>query len=374
MKLFLFFFVCCTFESDVHTLQEGPIAKNFGMKWKRAFHETPYGQIHYKFGGDFGCADSPAACYTFLLFHGNPRSSDEFTELIQELTNRFADLAGPEFSFIAMDMLGEGHSDDPVMDTSSNYVSMEQYTEYMLEIASEVFETGGSCTAETNRNLSKSRYIVPLGSLTGTAIAVELSYQLRLQNGTHLLCKVGSCRVLTTILHDPMYYFSEEIVANVRSYASEQQKWQPKEDGQHLVDIWNDLNYQPYKNLSLQDRKSLDRFRAAKTQWQVILSYADYSSQVFLSRLESLSKPSLSDSDEDDDDDGSIVPLIVVYGGEFLNDPMMDKYFQVQKMRDIIANATEGGSYETVVSGGNQALLSQNVTVIADIIMEQLKT
>ena len=346
------------------------------MKSKRAFHDTPYGQIHYKYGGDFDSSGDHLTMYTFLLFHGNPRSTDEFKELIHELANRFSALKNKnaKFSYIAMDLLGEGHSDDPMIyniNPSNGYVSMEQYAEYMIEIASKVFEIEDAKTAIGNSNANLvTRYIVPLGSLTGSAIATELSYQLALKDGLSTLCKMGNCKVLTTILHDPMYYFTDQIVTNVHSYANMQRAWQPKTDGQHLTEIWNDLNYQPYKDLALQDRKSLDRYRAASTQWQVILSYADYSSKSLLGRLTALSKLNLSCSDLSSS--SSVFPLLIIYGGEFLNDATIEKLFEVKEMRGIIADATKGGMLEKVVDGGNQALLSQNVTVVADMIMEQL--
>lgn len=107
---------------------------------KRAFYDTPYGQIHYKYGGDFDSRPGDGMYYTFLLLHGNPRSCDEFIELVDELTYRFSSLNSVKFSYIAMDLLGEGHSDDPMVSGSSGYVSMEQYTGFMIEIASKVFE------------------------------------------------------------------------------------------------------------------------------------------------------------------------------------------------------------------------------------------
>lgn len=292
--------------------------------------------------------------------------------MVHELTNRFFNLS-VKFSYIAMDLLGEGHSDDPMVSNSnpnSGYVSMEQYAGFMIEIASKVFKM-----AEDFPSGNSTRYIVPLGSLTGSAIATELSYQLTLRSDITSLCKMGHCKVLTTILHDPMYYFSDQIVANVHSYANQERNWQPQEDGQHLVEIWNDPNYQPYKDLALQDRKSLDRFRAATTQWQVILSYADYSSKSLIGRLTALSKLNMSRSmvsPNSVNSGPSVPPLIIFYGGEFLNDTMMEKFFEVKKMRSMIADATKGGVYERVIDGGNQALLSQNVTTIADTIIEQI--
>lgn len=328
------------------------------VRTRRAFFDTPYGQIHYKYGGDFACTVDPGTCYTFLFFHGNPRSLDEFKELVDELAIRFGELenGSSKFFFIAVDLLGEGHSDDPNIDPNKGYVSMKEYAEFMIEITDKVLSTLPSSNV--------TKYIIPLGSLTGSAIATELSYQLAIKNRSLSLCKTGTCEVPTTILHDPMYYFSDQIVANVHSYANLQRNWKPDPDGQHLMEIWNDLNYQPYKDLNLQDRKSLDRFRAASTQWQVIMSYTDYSSEILLGRLTALSKlRSLG-----------VEPLTIIYGGEFLNDPMMEKVFQMQEMKSRIMAATQGGVYDTVIDGGNQALLSQNVTIVADIIMKQVKS
>lgn len=91
-------------------------------------------------------------------------------------------------------------------------MSMQQYAGFMIQIVGKVFEVTEDITSGNG-----TRYIVPFGSLTGSAIATEISYQLVLQ--IKALCKDGNCKVLTTILHDPMYYFSDEIVANVHSYA-----------------------------------------------------------------------------------------------------------------------------------------------------------
>ncbi len=359
----------------------GDQVQSAGVKSRRAFYDTPFGQIHYKYGGDFSAGTNSPVCCTFLLIHGNPRSSDEFRELISELANRFATNPKLSFSFVAMDLFGEGHSDDPVGNANDSYVTMEQYADYMLEITGKVlgemkWGEDSSVMSGTHdvrhEDSDVTRYIIPIGSLTGTAIATELSYRLKYGLNKTLV----NCEVLTTILHDPMYYFSASIVASVHYYADLQRKWQPQENGQHLLDIWNDPNFQPYENIGLQDRKSLDRFRAATTQWQVILSYADYSSQLLMSHLTALSKSSSQDEPSlEYNINVSTPPLLILYGGEFLNDPMTNKIFEVQKMKGLIWNAVQGGCYEHVIEGGNQALLSQNVTIVADIIMmEVIKT
>ncbi len=269
----LVFFILFLGECVPVVLSVKSSVQNAVVMSRRAFYDTPFGQIHYKYGGDFssGKANSSVCC-TFLLFHGNPRSTDEFRELISELANRFGSDLKLSFSFIAMDMLGEGHSDDPIDSGNSSYVSMQQYSDYMIEIAGRVIE---SIKEEYNED-AFTRYLVPIGSLTGVAIATELSYKLSSET-KNLPKSMENCKVITTVLHDPMYYFTSSILASVQYYADLERKWKPEENGQHLLDIWKDGNYQPYMNLDLQDRKSLDRFRAATTQWRVILSYANYS-------------------------------------------------------------------------------------------------
>ncbi len=141
------------------------------MKSKRAFYDTPYGQIHYKYGGyiDSRVTDGLAVCYmyTFLFIHGNPRSSDEFTELVHELADRFSSprKRNASFSYIAMDLLGEGQSDDPLVvksNSSSGYVSMEQYADFMIEIAGKVFEMGEDGTGTGGfLNGNVTRYVGP---------------------------------------------------------------------------------------------------------------------------------------------------------------------------------------------------------------------
>ncbi|EKU99972.1 putative hydrolase or acyltransferase of alpha/beta superfamily [Leptolyngbya sp. PCC 7375] len=63
---------------------------------KRAFLDTPDGQIHYRIGGE----GEP-----LLLLHMNPRSSDEYRELMPIL--------GQHYQVIAMDAMGFGDSDKP---------------------------------------------------------------------------------------------------------------------------------------------------------------------------------------------------------------------------------------------------------------------
>lgn len=63
---------------------------------KRAFLDTADGQIHYRIGG---------AGEALLLLHMNPRSSDEYRELMPILAQ--------QYRVIAMDLMGFGDSDKP---------------------------------------------------------------------------------------------------------------------------------------------------------------------------------------------------------------------------------------------------------------------
>lgn len=63
---------------------------------KRAFLDTQDGQIHYRIGGEG---------HPLLLLHMNPRSSDEYRELMPLLAQKYR--------VVAMDLMGFGDSDKP---------------------------------------------------------------------------------------------------------------------------------------------------------------------------------------------------------------------------------------------------------------------
>ncbi len=87
------------------------------IKVKRAFLDTAEGQIHYRIAGE----GEP-----LLLLHMNPRSSDEYRELIPIIAQKK--------QVIAMDLMGFGDSDKPPrMYTISDYAQTEVVINFLEE-------------------------------------------------------------------------------------------------------------------------------------------------------------------------------------------------------------------------------------------------
>ncbi|MEA5598911.1 alpha/beta hydrolase [Rivularia sp. UHCC 0363] len=85
-------------------------------KIKRAFLDTEDGQIHYRIGGEGE---------VLLLLHMNPRSSDEYRELIPLLIEKYR--------VVAMDFLGFGDSDKP-----SRMYSVQDYAKTVIALLDEL--------------------------------------------------------------------------------------------------------------------------------------------------------------------------------------------------------------------------------------------
>ncbi|MGB3755198.1 MAG: alpha/beta hydrolase [Rivularia sp. (in: cyanobacteria)] len=153
-------------------------------KIKRAFLDTEDGQIHYRIGGE-GEA--------LLLLHMNPRSSDEYRELMPLLTEKYR--------VIAMDLMGLGDSDKPP----------RMYT--ILDYAKTVIALLDELSIE-KVNL--------LGNLTGAFVAEEVatSYPERVK-------KLILCNLLA---------FNEQ--GKAKFIRASDQPLQVEEDGSHLMKRW----------------------------------------------------------------------------------------------------------------------------------------
>merc|ERR1712166_19181 len=119
----------------------------FSRPWAtRGFHSTPQGQIHYVHCGDF------ATTKTLVLFHGHPRSTTEYSYLMDTLHSRY--------SFVAFDYFGFGSSDDCLTcnSTLNEYVSIQHFAEYAQQVLA---------------MLRVGRYAA-VGSLKGASIATTL--------------------------------------------------------------------------------------------------------------------------------------------------------------------------------------------------------
>lgn len=151
---------------------------------KRAFLDTEEGQIHYRIGGD----GEP-----LLLLHMNPRSSDEYREMMP--------LLAQHYRVMAMDLMGFGDSDKP-----PRLYSVADYAATAIAL----FDHLGIAQANI------------LGNHTGAFVAGEIAvaYPERVKN--LILCNVAGFGEAGKT--DLMRRFQEGFVI--------------KPDGSHLMERW----------------------------------------------------------------------------------------------------------------------------------------
>ncbi|MEH2094322.1 alpha/beta fold hydrolase [Nostoc sp.] len=151
---------------------------------KRAFLDTEDGQILYRIGGE----GEP-----LLLLHMNPRSSDEYSELMSILVEKYR--------VIAMDFMGFGDSDKP-----PKLYSVADYAKTIIALLDEL-------------GIEK---INILGNHTGAFVSGEVAaaYPKRVKN--LILCNVAGFGEAGKT--DLMLRFQEGFVI--------------KEDGSHLMERW----------------------------------------------------------------------------------------------------------------------------------------
>ncbi|MBW4625777.1 MAG: alpha/beta hydrolase [Brasilonema octagenarum HA4186-MV1] len=151
---------------------------------KRAFLDTEDGQIHYRIGGE-GEA--------LLLLHMNPRSSDEYRELMPLLAQKYR--------VIAMDFMGFGDSDKPL-----RLYSVADYAKTVIALLNEL-------------GIEKVNL---LGNHTGAFVSGEVTAAYPERVNKLILGNVaGFGEVGKT---DLMQRFNEGFVI--------------KEDGSHLMERW----------------------------------------------------------------------------------------------------------------------------------------
>lgn len=151
---------------------------------KRAFLDTEDGQIHYRIGGE----GEP-----LILLHMNPRSSDEFRELMPILAEKR--------QVIAMDLMGFGDSDKP-----PRLYSIADYAKTVIALLDEL-------------GIEKTSL---LGNHTGAFISGELA---------------ATCphRVDKLILGNMAEFGVEGQASLMRRF---EKGFHIKEDGSHLMERW----------------------------------------------------------------------------------------------------------------------------------------
>jgi pimeloyl-ACP methyl ester carboxylesterase len=151
---------------------------------KRAFLDTEDGQIHYRIGGE-GEA--------LLLLHMNPRSSDEYRELMPILAQKYR--------VIAMDFMGFGDSDKP-----PRLYSVADYAKTVIALFDEL-------------GIKKANI---LGNHTGAFVSGEVTVAYPERVNKLILCNVAGFGEAGKV--DLMRRFKEGFII--------------KEDGSHLMERW----------------------------------------------------------------------------------------------------------------------------------------
>lgn len=151
---------------------------------KRAFLDTEDGQIHYRIGGEGEAV---------LLLHMNPRSSDEYRELMPILAQKYR--------VIAMDMMGFGDFDKP-----PRMYTISDYAKTVIKLLDDL----------------KIQKTSILGHHFGAFIAGELTVAYPERVSKIILCNVAE--------------FGEEGKAELTRRFNK--GFKIKEDGSHLMERW----------------------------------------------------------------------------------------------------------------------------------------
>jgi pimeloyl-ACP methyl ester carboxylesterase len=155
-------------------------------KVKRAFADTPSGQIHYRTAGSGDVV---------LMLHQTPRSSDEFLDVIPIFARKFR--------VVAMDTIGYGDSYKPLAESTR----VEDFGKAAVQLLDELG--------------IKQAHVV--GHHTGAVIAVEIAaaYPERVKKLVLSACPYVDEERRTEILTRPSV-----------------DKVELKEDGSHLAEMW----------------------------------------------------------------------------------------------------------------------------------------
>jgi pimeloyl-ACP methyl ester carboxylesterase len=176
---------------------------------KRAYIDTPEGQIYYRTDGSGEAV---------LMLHKASLSSEEFSEVLP--------LLGKHYRAIAMDVLGCGNSDQP------DFVPhIEDYARNTIHFLDAL----------------KIEKINMVGRLFGASVAVEMAI-------TH------PERVNKLVLLDCLHVPQEELQRARNDFMHETVTF--KEDGSHLVDVWKGRGGRPGANLEMVQRATVEYLKS----------------------------------------------------------------------------------------------------------------
>jgi len=176
---------------------------------KRAFIDTPEGQIHFRTEG----RGEPV-----LLLHKASLSSEEYKEMIPILAKNYR--------VIAIDVLGCGDSDQPPFEPKfEDYVRNIIYCLDSLKI--------------------KKTHIV--GRLFGASLAIEIA-------------AIYPERVNKLVLCDCLCVEPELLRTHQEEYRDETVRF--KENGSHLIEVWKSRGGKPQANLEMVQRATVEYLKS----------------------------------------------------------------------------------------------------------------
>lgn len=204
------------------------------FKIRRAFADTPEGQIHYRTAGEGE---------TVLMLHQTPRSSDEFLDIIP--------LFAPHYRVIAMDTIGYGDSYRP-----ERTPSLQDFGKAAIMLLDTL-------------NIAKAHL---LGHHTGAIIAIEIasSYPDRVKR----------------VVLSAAPYTDEERRKEITTRPPVD-KVVVKEDGSHLTELWQlRMRFYPKGRPDILTRFVIDALKAGESVETGHHSVAEYPVPERLSLIE----------------------------------------------------------------------------------------
>ena len=178
---------------------------------KRAFLDTPDGQIHYLIEG---VGEPP-----LILIHQTPRSSDEYTEMMP--------LLGRKRRVIAVDIIGYGDSDKTL-----NFYTIEDYANTVIMLLDKLV-------------IGKATMV---GHHTGSKTAIELAAAF-------------PERVEKVVLLGP-YFWNEDVGQGAINQADRYKGLEVKGDGSHLAELWHNYWVSEATDPEIKNRMVLDILKA----------------------------------------------------------------------------------------------------------------
>ncbi len=201
---------------------------------RRAFFDTPDGQMHYR---TEGVKDPP-----LVMLHQTPRSSDDFTEMMP--------LLSPERRSIALDFIGYGDSDK-----STKYYGAEDYARTVISLLDHL-------------KIGKATVV---GHHSGTKVAIELAtaFPERLEK----LVLIGP------------YFWNEDTRQRAIAQTDRYVKFKTRPDGAHLMEMWRGYWVSEAPDPEIKTRMVLDILKAGETLHRGHVASAAYRQEERLSLI-----------------------------------------------------------------------------------------